>query len=162
MAVDQHRTLRRWPCCDATSVGPVVDGMAHICTHRPAQGDERACTISSGGLTCRNDSSRAKSYTIFRHPQAISGHPANDAGRIIPAKAGLSDDARLRGTAVTLAAAVRSAGVTTAMTYDVRVGTSICESAGRTSISPSTTKRFVEKAARTRQRLEGMCVNTIV
>jgi hypothetical protein len=30
--------------------------------------------------------------------------------------AGLMDDARLRGTAVTLAAAVRSAGVTTAIT----------------------------------------------
>jgi hypothetical protein len=33
-----------------------------------------------------------------------------------PAMAGLIDDAKLRGTAVTLAAAVRSAGVTTAMT----------------------------------------------
>ena len=32
------------------------------------------------------------------------------------AEAGLTDDARLRGTAVTLAAAVRSGGVTTAMT----------------------------------------------
>ena len=33
-----------------------------------------------------------------------------------PAKAGLMADARLRGTAVKLAAAVRSGGVTTAMT----------------------------------------------
>ena len=33
-----------------------------------------------------------------------------------PVSAGLIDDARLRGTAVTLAAAVRSAGVTTAIT----------------------------------------------
>ena len=33
-----------------------------------------------------------------------------------PAIAGLMEEARLRGTAVTLAAAVRSAGVTTAIT----------------------------------------------
>jgi len=45
-----------------------------------------------------------------------SGRPEKDVARSTPVKAGLSEDARLRGTAVTLAAAVRSAGVTTAMT----------------------------------------------
>src|ERR1700686_2127541 len=99
---------------------------------------------------------------IFNIPQITKGKPVKDVVSSAPAKAGLSDDARLRGTAVMLAAAGRSGGVTTAITYDVRVGTSICESAERTSSSPSTTRRFVEKAARIRQRLEGMCVKTIV
>jgi len=66
------------------------------------------------------------------------------------------------GTAVTLAAAVRSAGITTAITYDVRVGTSIWERAERTSSSVSTMVTFGENAARIRQTLEGMCVNTMV
>ena len=42
--------------------------------------------------------------------------PANGVASSAPASAGLIADARLRGTAVTLAAAVRSAGVTTAIT----------------------------------------------
>ena len=40
----------------------------------------------------------------------------NDVESSAPAMAGLMEEARLRGTAVMLAAAVRSAGVTTAMT----------------------------------------------
>src|SRR5882757_4904145 len=95
-------------------------------------------------------------------PQTTRGNPVKDVVSRAPAKAGLRDDARLRGTAVTLAAAARSGGVTTAITYEVRVGTSIWESAERTSNRPSTTRRFVENAARIRQRLEGMCVKTIV
>ena len=69
---------------------------------------------------------------IFNMPQITKGKPVKEVVSSAPAKAGLNDDARLRGTAVTLAAAGRSGGVTTAMTYDVRVGTSICESAERT------------------------------
>src|ERR1700730_13887959 len=95
-------------------------------------------------------------------PQTTRGSPVKEVVSSAPAKAGLSDDARLRGTAVTLAAAGLSGGVTTAITYEVRVGTSICESAERISSRPSTTRRCVEKAARIRQRLEGMCVKTIV
>src|SRR5262245_3964712 len=91
-----------------------------------------------------------------------SGNARNDAENSAPDSAGLIDEARLRGTAVTLAAAVRSAGVTTAITYEVRVGTSICESAERRSSSASTMVRLGENAARMRQRLEGICVNTIV
>src|SRR5262245_20953906 len=79
-----------------------------------------------------------------------------------PANAGLSEDARLRGTAVTLAAAVRSGGVTTAMTYDVRVGTSICESAALTSSNASATIKSGENAAAIRKTLDGMWVKTIV
>ena len=52
---------------------------------------------------------------------------------IHPAAIGGSAAARLRGTLVTLAAAGRSSGVTTAITYEVRAGTSICDSAARHS-----------------------------
>ena len=41
--------------------------------------------------------------------------------------------ANVLGTAVILAAAGRSSGLTTAMTYDALVGTSICDSALRAS-----------------------------
>ena len=53
---------------------------------------------------------------IFKLPHNTSGSPANGSVRSMPENAGLIEDARLRGTAVTLAAAVRSAGVTTAIT----------------------------------------------
>src|SRR6516165_12243190 len=91
-----------------------------------------------------------------------SGNAANEVESSAPESAGLTDDAKLRGTAVTLAAAVRSAGVTTAITYEVRVGTSICDNAERTSNSASTIVRFGENAATMRQMLEGIWVNTIV
>src|SRR5215204_4493807 len=91
-----------------------------------------------------------------------SGKPVNDVVSSTPAKAGLIAEARLRGTAVKLAAAARSAGVTTAMTYDVRVGTSICDSAERTSSRPSVRYRLGENAARISSTLDGICVNTIV
>src|SRR5215470_1473433 len=80
----------------------------------------------------------------------------------MPVNAGLIEEARLRGTAVTLAAAVRSAGVTTAITYEVRVGTSICDNADRTSSNPSASVRSGAKAAAIRQTLDGIWVNTIV
>src|SRR5689334_7122164 len=92
----------------------------------------------------------------------MSGKPRNEVVSMTPESAGLSDDARLRGTAVTLAAAGRSGGVTTAMTYELRVGTSICDSADRTKSKASAIVRSGDSAARIRQMLEGMCVNTIV
>ena len=58
----------------------------------------------------------AKSYAIFKHPHTTSGSAENGPASMNPAIAGLIDEARLRGTAVKLAAAGRSAGVTTAMT----------------------------------------------
>ena len=76
--------------------------------------------------------------------------------------AGLAAAARLLGTVVKLAAAARSAGVTTAMTKAERVGTSICDRALRRNSSASATGRLSAKAARIRQTLDGMCVNTIV
>jgi hypothetical protein len=53
-------------------------------------------------------------------PQTTNGNPVKDVVSSAPAKAGLRDDARLRGTAVTLAAAGLSGGVTTAITYLTR------------------------------------------
>src|SRR6188472_1160974 len=91
-----------------------------------------------------------------------SGHPNVVRANIQPARIGGTAEARLRGTAVTLAAAGRSAGVTTAITYEVRVGTSICDSAERSSNSPSVRYRLGENAARIRNTLEGICVNTMV
>ena len=52
----------------------------------------------------------------MRTPEIIRGIPAKDVARSAPEMAGLMDDARLRGTAVKLAAAGRSAGVTIART----------------------------------------------
>ena len=70
--------------------------------------------------------------------------------------------ARLRGTAVMLAAAGRSGGVTTAITYEVRVGTSICDSAERSTKALAPHTDCGENAAKIRNTLEGICVNTMV
>src|SRR5262249_15008555 len=79
-----------------------------------------------------------------------------------PAIVGLMAAARLRGTEVTLAAAGRSAGVTTAITKDVRVGTSICDNRLRTASRPMTTGRLFTNGIATRQKLAGRWVNTMV
>src|SRR5215218_2701640 len=92
----------------------------------------------------------------------ISGQARNEAANSAPARAGLAAAARLRGTAVKLAAAARSASVTTAITYDERVGTSICESAARISNSASASGSVGATAARSSITLDGICVNTMV
>jgi len=53
---------------------------------------------------------------ILPTPHTINGRPGRAVVNKTPENVGLTDDARLRGTAVTLAAVARSAGVTTAMT----------------------------------------------
>jgi hypothetical protein len=53
---------------------------------------------------------------IFNPPQKTSGNPEKGNVSRTPANVGLMEEARLRGTAVTLAAVGRSAGVTIAMT----------------------------------------------
>src|SRR5258707_4036578 len=78
------------------------------------------------------------------------------------ARTGLIAEARLRGTGVMLAAAARSGGVTTAITYELRVGTSICDNAARTRRSARTMPRCGTKGTSMTQILEGICVNTIV
>src|SRR5438128_12423843 len=79
-----------------------------------------------------------------------------------PASTGLIAEARLRGTAVMLAAAARSTGTTTAITYELRVGTSICDRALRASRSAITDARLDAKGTSNRRMLDGKCVNTIV
>ena len=98
----------------------------------------------------------------MRPPAATSGHPNVDRDRRYPARNGLAADARLRGTAVMLAGAGRSPGVTMAMTYELRVGTSICESRLRTHRSAITAARWSANGTATRHKLAGRCVNTIV
>ena len=70
-------------------------------------------------------------------------------------------DARLRGTAVKLAAAARSGGVTEAITNAERAGTSICDSALRASRQVSASGRLGTSAAATRNRLAGIWVNPL-
>ena len=59
---------------------------------------------------------------IFSTPQATSGAANQPAANKAPPSVGLSAAARLRGTAVKLAAAALSPGVTTAMTKAARAG----------------------------------------
>src|SRR5512134_2524225 len=79
-----------------------------------------------------------------------------------PPSVGPRAEARLRDTAVTLAAAGRSAGVTTAITYDDRVGTSICDNRLRTSSNPTARPRSSTNGTIIRQTLAGRWVNTMV
>ena len=61
-----------------------------------------------------------------------------------------------------LAAAGRSGGVTTAMTYEVLVGRSICESALRASSSAIAAAKLGANGIRTSRLFDGRWVNTIV
>src|SRR5687768_2616836 len=90
------------------------------------------------------------------------GQPKDDPASSAPPSIGLSAEAKLRGTAVMLAAAGRSSGETTDMTKDVRVGTSIWDKALRTIRRIKVQARFGANGASARQRLAGRWVNTIV
>ena len=91
-----------------------------------------------------------------------NGQPKVERVSRYPARIGLTAVARLRGTAVMLAAAGRSSGVTTAITYEVRVGTSICDSALRASSKPIAVARFGANGTRIRKMFDGRWVKTIV
>jgi hypothetical protein len=95
-------------------------------------------------------------------PAATSGQPKADSPSIHPASDGPAAEARLRGTVVMLAAAGRSSGSTIAITYELRVGTSICDRKLRTRKSATTTAKLSTKGIAARHRFAGMCVNTIV
>src|SRR5579864_1546184 len=129
---------------------------------RRGHGAARAAPFSSAARTPRNLTSSKMSYTAFSAPPIISGHPNVERVSRYPARIGLAALARLRGTAVILAAAGRSAGVTTAMTYEVRVGTSICDSAFRASSKAIAVARFGANGTKIRKMLDGRWVNTIV
>src|SRR6267378_7396540 len=122
---------------------------------------QRDAANSPRASTRRNAANSARSYAIFNTPQATSGATIAPAANIAPVIDGLMAAARLRGTAVKLAAAGRSAGVTTDITNAPRAGTSICDSRLLASRQPSATSRLVASAAPMRKRLDGMCVNTM-
>src|SRR6187431_1698984 len=92
----------------------------------------------------------------------INGQPNVDSLSIQPAAIGGSADARLRGTLVTLAAAGRSSGVTTAITYELRAGTSICDRNDLHSRQVTARAAVGMNAVRISRPLAGRWVNTIV
>ena len=68
----------------------------------------------------------------------------------------------VRAMPVTPAAAERSSGSTTAIVYDCRVGTSICEMENRTSSTAIASDSVGMSGTSTRSTFEGRCVATIV
>ena len=64
-------------------------------------------------------------------PTKTRGQPKLLVASNQPDSVGARAEARLRGAVIKLAAAGRSAGVTTAMTKEARVGTSIWDSSAR-------------------------------
>src|SRR5262249_46500529 len=90
------------------------------------------------------------------------GHPNVVWSSIQPASTGGNAAARLRGTLVTLAAAARSSGGTTAITYDCRAGTSMLETHMRKSRHATAAVAFGITPVRAKRKLAGRCVKTIV
>src|SRR5690349_4561884 len=99
---------------------------------------------------------------IFSPPAITSGHPKEDMLSRYPARNGPAADARLRGTVVMLAAAARSSGGTIAITYELRVGTSICERGLLASSKATAQLNEGMKGIRIKSRFAGRCVNTMV
>src|SRR5918998_3005680 len=91
-----------------------------------------------------------------------SGQPKAEREKSQPERRGARAAARLLGTAVTLAAAGRSAGETTAITYELRTGTSICDSALRSSRNVTASSTVGMKGVSTRKRFAGKWVKTAV
>ena len=95
-------------------------------------------------------------------PAITSGQPNVECARSTPARSGVAAAARLRGTLVTLAAAARSSGGTTAITNDCRAGTSICESSARARRNAIARPLVGANAAAARKAHAGRCVYAIV
>src|SRR5437870_10559496 len=91
-----------------------------------------------------------------------SGQPKLDSVSRYPEISDPAAQAKVFGTAVTLAAAGRSSGATTAITYELRVGTSICDNALRASRSAIATGRFGANGTSASSTFDGRWVNTIV
>ena len=68
----------------------------------------------------------------------------------------------VRATPVTPAAADRSSGSTTAMVYDWRVGTSICEMLNRSNKTMTASGKVGINGTKINRMFEGMCVNALV
>src|SRR6476646_3633038 len=79
-----------------------------------------------------------------------------------PASAGERDAPMVRAIPVTPAAAERSSEATTAIVYDWRVGTSICEKLNRSRKTPIAKDKLGIRGTSMSRILDGRCVNTIV
>src|SRR5438477_4621334 len=99
-----------------------------------------------------------KTYRIFI-PQARKNGRLQKAGfaRQRPARNGEIADPIERATPVTPEAAERSSGRTTAMVYDCRVGTSICEILKRTKRTRMASDSDGISGTRRRRMFDGKC-----
>src|SRR5262245_41713897 len=95
-------------------------------------------------------------------PPVTSGQPKPESDSRYPEIIDPAAQANVLGTAVTLAAAGRSSGATTAITYEHRVRTSICDNALRASNRPMATPRVGANGTSIRKRFDGRWVKTIV
>src|ERR1700692_1225652 len=95
-------------------------------------------------------------------PPISSGQPKPDSVSRYPEMIEPVAQANVLGTDVTLAAAGRSSGLTTAITYDARVGTSICDNALRAINKPTAIVRFGANGISIRNTFDGRWVKTIV
>src|SRR5262249_145487 len=93
----------------------------------------------------------------------MRGQPKLEWTSIQPASTGGNAAASERGTFVTLAAAARSSGGTTAITYDCRAGTSMFETHMRRRRHATAAAAFgITPATMSRRRVGGRCVYPIV
>src|SRR3954453_8438772 len=99
---------------------------------------------------------------IFNDPAMINGQPNVVWSSIQPAAIGGSAEARLRGTLVTLAAAARSEGVTTVITYALRTGTSMLDRRLRPIRQPTANGAGGMNAAEISSICAGRWVKTMV
>src|SRR6266511_2413494 len=93
---------------------------------------------------------------------ATTNGQARPTGPSSPASAGPAGRVTYRAVLVVAAAAVRSGGGTSAITYAWRVGTSICDSTVRASSSPTAMGRVGASGTAASSKLDGRWVNTIV
>src|SRR5437762_2610944 len=99
----------------------------------------------------------------FTPPPIKNGHPISFAlASIGPASTGAIAAPNVRATPVTPAAADLSSGRTTAIVYDCRVGTSICEIANRASSTAIADHELGISGTSISRIFDGKCVNTIV
>src|SRR5574337_507582 len=87
---------------------------------------------------------------------------SDGVARKSPLSAGESEAPIERAIVVTPDAAERSSGATTAMVYDCRVGTSICEILKRRRSTTIANGNVGMSGTRHSRTFEGICVNTIV
>src|SRR5919204_3426933 len=102
------------------------------------------------------------SYTIFSTPAMKNGAENAPTLNATPAMAGEIALVVVRATLVMPAVAVRSSGSTTAIVYDCRVGTSICETLMRARKNATASRGVGASGTSMSSTFDGRCENTIV